>query len=107
VSFEVHETSVSNSSPFDSSLREHVEKATRTALGNEELTFLPGLTVGFTDSRLVRPLGNTIYGFTPAHPDDDPSLSGAHNINESVGINTLILQTKYHLALAVSTLGIK
>jgi acetylornithine deacetylase/succinyl-diaminopimelate desuccinylase-like protein len=105
VRFEVHETSISNSSPFESPFRPHEELATKTALGKEDLTFLPGITVGFTDSRLVRPLGNTIYGFTPSHPDDDPALSGAHNINESVGINTLILRTKYHIALAMSTLG--
>jgi acetylornithine deacetylase/succinyl-diaminopimelate desuccinylase-like protein len=105
VDFAVHETSVSNSSPFDSPFRPHVETATRAALGQDNLTFLPGMTVGFTDSRLVRPLGNTIYGFTPSHPDDDPALSGAHNINESVGIKTLILRTKYHVALALSTLG--
>ncbi|TVR73667.1 MAG: M20/M25/M40 family metallo-hydrolase [Sphaerobacteraceae bacterium] len=104
VTFHVHETSISNASSFDSPFRSNVEEATRAALGNDDITFLPGLTVGFTDSRLVRPLGNTIYGFTPSHPDDDPSLSGAHNINESLGIETLILRTKYHIALALSTL---
>lgn len=100
VEVEVIETAISNSSPYDSPYRESVEQAVKDALGRDDLEFVPGLTVGFTDSRFVRPLGNVTYGIIPAHPDDDPSLSGAHNINESVGINTLMNATRFYLALA-------
>jgi acetylornithine deacetylase/succinyl-diaminopimelate desuccinylase-like protein len=105
VSFEVVETAISNSSPFDSPFRAHVEAATRAATGIEQLTFIPDITVGFTDSRFVRPLGNVTYGYIPSHPDDDPSLGGQHNINESTGIKSLITATKFHVALALEVLG--
>jgi acetylornithine deacetylase/succinyl-diaminopimelate desuccinylase-like protein len=105
VTFEVIETAVSNRSSFDSPFRAHVEAATKAAVGIDDLTFIPGMTVGFTDSRFVRPLGNVTYGFIPSHPDDDPSLGGAHNINESTGIKSLIAATKFHVALALETLG--
>ena len=59
-----------------------------------------GLTTGFTDSRLVRPLGINAYGFGPAHPDSDSSLDGAHNINESASIEDLMLMTRFMVALA-------
>ncbi|MDI3338935.1 MAG: M20/M25/M40 family metallo-hydrolase [Sphaerobacter sp.] len=105
VSFEIIETAVSNSSPYDSPFRAHVEAATRDAVGLDDLTFVPALSVGFTDSRFVRPLGNVTYGFIPSAPTDDPSRSGAHNINESVGIDSVITATKFHVALACRVLA--
>lgn len=107
VTFEVIETAVSNASPYDSPFREVVEAATRDAVGIDDLEFIPGLSVGFTDSRFVRPLGNVTYGFIPSSPNDDPSRSGAHNINESVGIDSLITATKFHVALAYRLLAAK
>lgn len=104
VSLELIETAVSNSSPYDSPFRDKVERATRDALGGAELAFVPGLTVGFTDSRFVRPLGDVAYGFVPASPNEDPSKSGAHNINESFGIESLMTATRFHVALAYHTL---
>ncbi|MFS8532388.1 M20 family metallopeptidase [Sphaerobacter thermophilus] len=100
VSFEVIETAVSNASPYDSPFREAVEAATRDAIGVDDIAFVPGISVGFTDSRFVRPLGNVTYGFVPSAPTDDPSRSGAHNINESIGIDSVIAATKFHVALA-------
>src|SRR5690606_24884281 len=100
VSFEVIETAVSNASPYDSPFREAVEAATRDAIGVDDIAFVPGISVGFTDSRFVRPLGNVTYGFVPSAPTDDPSRSGAHNINESIGIDSVIAATKLHAALA-------
>ncbi len=100
VSVEIIETAISNNSPFDSPFRSFVEQATKDATGIDDLRFVPGLTVGFTDSRFVRPLGNVTYGFIPSHPDDDPSKSGAHNINESAGIQSLMNATRFHVALA-------
>jgi hypothetical protein len=40
------------------------------------------------------------YGFIPSHPNDDPTKSGAHNINESTGVDSLITATRFHVALA-------
>ena len=105
VTIEVVETAISNQSPYDHPFRSLVEQATRDALGRDDLAFVPGLTVGFTDSRFVRPLGNVTYGFVPSHPDDDPSKSGAHNIDESAGIESLLAATRFHVALAWRTLG--
>ena len=105
VSVELVETAVSNSSSYDSPFRASVEQATRDALGGEMgLAFVPGITAGFTDSRFVRPLGDVAYGFVPSSPSEDPSKSGAHNINESTGIDSLITATRYHVALAYHTL---
>ncbi len=100
VEVEIIETAISNNSPFDSPFRGFVEQATRDATGKGDLRFVPGITVGFTDSRFVRPLGNVTYGFIPSHPNDDPSKSGAHNINESAGVESLITATRFHVALA-------
>ncbi len=100
---EVIETSVSNASTFDHELTDHVMAATKKAVGRDDLEFLPGITVGFTDSRFVRPLGNIAFGFMPSHPDADPSKSGAHNINESVDLNSIVNITRYLVALAWET----
>lgn len=100
---EVIETSVSNASTYDHELTDHVIAATKKAIGRDDLEFLPGITVGFTDSRFVRPLGNIAYGFMPSHPDSDPSKSGAHNINESVDLNTIVSIARFLVALAWET----
>ena len=100
VAVEIIETAISNNSPYESPFRAFVEQATKDATAIDDLRFVPGLTVGFTDSRFVRPLGNVTYGFIPSHPDDDPTKSGAHNINESTGVESLITATRFHVALA-------
>ncbi len=107
VQVEIIETAISNNSPYDSAFRPHVEQATKDATGMGDLRFVPGITVGFTDSRFVRPLGNVTYGFIPSHPEDDPAKSGAHNINESAGIESLITATRFHVALAWHILAAK
>lgn len=103
VKVEVIETSPASASTWDSELVDHVMTATRVAVGRDDLQFVPGITVGFTDSSFVRPLGNVAYGFMAAHPDADPSKSGAHNINESVDLNTIVTMTRYLVALAWET----
>jgi len=79
--------------------------ATELAVGRSDIAWAPGLSVGFTDSRLVRPLGVVVYNFSPGHLDEDPSLSGAHRSNESADIRSIMTRTKMLLALAVDTLG--
>jgi acetylornithine deacetylase/succinyl-diaminopimelate desuccinylase-like protein len=108
VSFIINYTAVPSASPYSGPAVPFVEQlhaATRAALGRDDVQFVQGLTVGFTDSRLVRPLGPIIYGFLPSHPDADTSKGGAHNINESTDIESLILSTKMLVALAYDLLG--
>lgn len=107
VSFGINYTAVPSASPYDGDgeyFSARVRAATRTALGRENLTFLPSLTMGFTDSRLVRHLCPVIYGFLPGHPDADPTKGGAHNINESTDIESLILSTRMLVELAYDLL---
>jgi acetylornithine deacetylase/succinyl-diaminopimelate desuccinylase-like protein len=51
----------------------------------------------------VRPLGNVAYGFMPSHPDSDTSKNGAHNINESMDVQSINTITRYLVALAWET----
>lgn len=100
VRYEITTTAAPSASPYQTPFTERIAAATRAALGRADLTFMPGLTTGFTDSRFVRPLGALAYGFTPCHPESDPSLEGAHNVNESVSIDDLVVRTKMFVALA-------
>jgi acetylornithine deacetylase/succinyl-diaminopimelate desuccinylase-like protein len=63
------------------------------------------LTVGFTDSRFVRPLGAQVYGFSPHDPHAEPTRAGVHGNNEFMEIDSLLLRTRFFLALAIGTLG--
>ena len=63
------------------------------------------MTVGFTDSRFVRPLGTDVYGFSPHHPSAEPMRTGVHGNNEFMEVDSLLLRTKFALALACVTLG--
>lgn len=101
VTFEVVYTARPNASPYQGQpFADAVAAATKAALGRDDLAFVPSLTVGFTDSRLVRHLTPVIYGYLPHHPDADPSKGGAHNINESTDIGGMLLSLKMLLALA-------
>ena len=100
VSYEIKATAIPSASTWDHPFIDSVEAATRDALGRQDLVFFPGLTTGFTDSRLVRHLGIIAYGFGAAHPDSDPSLNGAHNIDESVAIDDLLVMCRMMVALA-------
>lgn len=107
VSFVINYTAVPSASPYDgegAAFAKQVRAATKVALGRDDLLFIPNLTVGFTDSRLVRHLCPVIYGFLPGHPDADPTKGGAHNINESADIGSLLLYTKMLIALAYDSL---
>lgn len=108
VSFQINYTAVPSASPYEgagASFATAVQEATMAALDNERLTFVPNLTVGFTDSRLVRHLCPVIYGFLPSHPSADPTKGGAHNINESADIESLVLSTKMLITLAYDLLA--
>jgi len=61
---------------------------------------------GFTDSRLVRPLGGVVYGFGPGHPAADLAHpAGVHGANESSELANLLFRTKIYLGVALDLLG--
>ena len=107
VDFEIDYMAVPNSTPYDTDFMEHIKQATARVLGRDDIRWVPGLCVGFTDSRFTRPLGVETYGFTGSHPDDDPMLTKAHGTDESEGIKSLISSTKIMLALAYDILAVK
>lgn len=105
VSYSVSYTARPSTSPYDTEFAAAVRRAGETALGRDGIIWLPGLTTGFTDSRLVRPLGIIAYGFGMGHPDVDPDFpSGVHGVDESVDIRTVMLKTKFLVALACDVL---
>ena len=66
---------VPNSSPFETDFAQRIRHATANALGLEDVQMIPSISTGFTDSRFTRSLGTVTYGFTGAHPEDDPQLT--------------------------------
>jgi len=105
-SYELVWTAVANASPHDTALTAALRRATAAAAGRADLRWLPGLTTGFTDSRLVRPLGIVTYGFSPGHPAADLNHpAGVHGTDESSEIATLLFRTKLLMALALDLLG--
>jgi len=105
VQVDVDYTAVSNASPADSPFTETIRSALAHALGHTEFKLIPSLTVGFTDSRFLRPLGTQVYGFSPHHPDAETVRSGVHGNNEFIEVDTLVLRTKNAVALAYLTLS--
>lgn len=107
VEIDIDYTSIPNASPDGTPFIELCRQSLALAIGNEDFRFVPAVTVGFTDSRFIRPLGAQVYGFNPHHPSADPLRSGVHGNNEYLEIDSLLLRTKNALALACLTLGIQ
>jgi acetylornithine deacetylase/succinyl-diaminopimelate desuccinylase-like protein len=105
VCLELDVWAVPNASPADSPFVAHMRRATEWALGGEDVVLIPSLTVGFTDSRCVRPLGTQVYGFGPIVPGSDTARAGVHGVNEVMEIENLVLRTKMQVALAYLALG--
>lgn len=103
VQVDVDYTAVCNASPVDSPFVETIRQALVHALGDAKVRLLPSLTVGFTDSRFLRPLGTQVYGFAPHHPNAESLRAGVHGNNEFMEIDSLLLRTKFALALAYLT----
>ncbi len=109
VGVEVRTTAISNAAPLDDPAVEAFQEATRHVLkrlGYDRVQFVPTLTVGFTDSSILRPLGVHAYGFTPGHPAADRSKTGAHNNDESQDLNSIVLYTQVAIAAAWHYLGV-
>ncbi len=103
--YDIDYMSVPNSSEFETELAEAIKTAQAAAIGRDDIQWAPAISNGFTDSRFTRNLGIITYGFTGAHPDDDPMLSRAHGTDESVGIASLISGTRSMLAIAYDLCG--
>ena len=91
-------TSPSASPPNDSflqAIRRSLVKVTGT-----NVDIMQNLTIGFTDSSAVRPLGTIVYNFAPHCPDSDSSKNNVHGDNESIDVEDLVFRTKALAALA-------
>jgi acetylornithine deacetylase/succinyl-diaminopimelate desuccinylase-like protein len=107
VEYDIDYISVPNQSPFDTELASAIKRAQALAVDRDDIQWVPAISTGFTDSRFTRNLGVVTYGYSGAHPSDDPMLSRAHGTDESVGIATLVSGTKAMLALAYDLCGAK
>ena len=107
VDMDIHYMAVPNSSSYETDFAQRIKEATRLSLGRDDLNWIPSISTGFTDSRFLRPLGTTTYGFNGSHPDDDPLLARMHGTDESIGIKSLMSGTKIMLALAYDLLSVK
>jgi acetylornithine deacetylase/succinyl-diaminopimelate desuccinylase-like protein len=105
VVIDVNYTAISNSSPPDAPFVDLLRQALGASLDSDDFRLLPAITSGFTDSRFLRPLGTQVYGFSPHHPSAEPIRSGVHGNNEFMEISSLMLRTRYAVALACLTLG--
>jgi acetylornithine deacetylase/succinyl-diaminopimelate desuccinylase-like protein len=101
----VEYTAAPSTSEYETPFAQQVKRATRIALDRDDLLWIPCITTGFTDSRLVRPLGTVVYNFSPSDPDADPDKVGAHCADESVDIASLVTRTKMLVALAWNVLS--
>jgi acetylornithine deacetylase/succinyl-diaminopimelate desuccinylase-like protein len=103
VSVELEVTAETNASPHNTPFVQKLREASAIAMGRDDLSLLPMLTIGFTDSRCVRPLGTDVYGFSPSMPGEKMN-SGVHGVDEVISIEDLVLKTKLQVALAYLTL---
>ena len=95
VSFEVcRPYSASTNSPFETNLKNAILTSMRRALNSTEAVIFPTLMPASSDSRLLRPLGTVVYGFSPIHPAADKTTCGAHCPNECTDVRSLLLKTK-------------
>ena len=99
ISYKLDVWAISNSSPADGPFVDLMKRATELVL-DQEILMIPSITIGFTDSRCVRPFGTEVYGFSPLTPDSDTTRTGVHGINEAMEISNLVFRTKIQVALA-------
>ena len=105
VEIEVLTTAEANHSPYDHPFRETCHRALRLALGREDVDLVPTLCSGFTDSRLLRPLGVAVYDFMPLHPQAESRDTGVHGTNERIEVEGLVARARFLMAAACLSLG--
>ncbi len=106
IEIDVDYMAIPNSSEYDTEFAHSLKKATENSLNRTDLNWVPSVATGFTDSRFLRPLGTTTYGFNGMDPSDDPLLNRMHGTDESIGIKSLTTGAKIMLALAVDVLDV-
>ena len=106
IEIDVDYMAVPNSSEYDTEFAHSLKKATENSLDRTDINWVPSVATGFTDSRFLRPLGTTTYGFNGMDPSDDPLLNRMHGTDESIGIKSLTTGAKIMLALAIDRLPI-
>jgi len=106
IEIDVDYMAIPNSSDYDTSFAHSLKKATEVSLNRTDLNWVPSVATGFTDSRFLRPLGTTTYGFNGMDPSDDPLLNRMHGTDESIGVKSLTTGAKIMLALAVDVLDV-
>ena len=89
--------------------RSRADVGDRGVLGGRgaDVTVLPLLDCGFTDSVYLRAAaGTTAYGFSPyIHTPPEVLAAGYHNANERVHVDDLLLSVEFHVGLARRLLG--
>ncbi len=105
LTLDLEHTAISNNSPTGTPFAAALKAATSRVLPEYDLTWVPALNMGYTDSRFLRPLGTVVYNFGPDHPEVDPSIPKAHQRNEAVEVRGLLLRTKIYLTLACMSLN--
>ena len=95
---EIRGTTVPSASPPDDNFLGAIRRSLVKAMGTN-VNVMQTLTVGFTDSSAIRPLGTIVYNFAPCHPDSDTSKNNVHGDNESIAVDDLVFRTKTLAAL--------
>ncbi len=75
-----------------------IQASLAESLGRE-VTLLPGITTGFTDSRFMREVGIPSFGCTPGHPSTMGQVKGAHAPDEWTGVADLVALTRFFLGV--------
>ena len=96
---EVRGTTNPSASPPDDAFLQAIRRSLVKVMGTN-VDIMQVLTIGFTDSSAVRPLGTIVYNFAPCHPDSDTSKSNVHGDSESISVEDLVFRTKVLAALA-------
>jgi len=97
--WEVRGTTSPSASPPDDGFLKAIRRSLVKVTG-ANVDVMQNLTVGFTDSSAVRPMGTIVYNFAPSHPDSDTSRNSVHGHNESIAVEDLVFRTKVLAALA-------
>jgi len=108
VEITIAQTAETSASPYPTAFAEALKRATAHAVARADLLWLPGLTAGFTDSRFVRRLGTTAYGFAPQALDPDTGTpEGVHGRDERMPIESLRVLLRMLVALAWEMLVVR
>ncbi|MFC1715469.1 M20 family metallopeptidase [Candidatus Poribacteria bacterium] len=100
----VRGTTSPSASPSDDDFLKAIRRSLVKVAGTN-VEVMQNLTVGFTDSSAVRPLGTTVYNFAPYHPDSETGKGNVHGVNESIDVEDLVFRTKVLAALAYEMCG--